>query len=170
VDAPGDTVIRPARPGDGAGLARIWLENARYYVERFPDDFRIPDEDGLAAFFDTPIESDDAVTLVALVDGEIASFAHARIAQPDEHARFQYLAPSVETRGYVEALGTADAYQGRGLATRLVEACEAWARDLGASQMGAATYLDSEVSIPFWERRMATTGAASTWSSASAEA
>ena len=39
--------VRAARPGDGAGLARIWLENARYYVERFPEDFREPEEPGL---------------------------------------------------------------------------------------------------------------------------
>jgi hypothetical protein len=31
-------LIRAARPGDGQALARIWLENARYYVDRFPDE------------------------------------------------------------------------------------------------------------------------------------
>jgi GNAT superfamily N-acetyltransferase len=147
-------VIRPARRGDGVGLARIWLENARYYVERFPSDFRVPDEDGLAEFFDVPMADDDAIALVAEVNGEVAAFAYARVSRPDDHARFQYLAPYVETRGYIEALGTGDAYQRRGLATLLVEACEAWAFERGATQMGTATYLASELSIPFWEQRM----------------
>ena len=147
-------MIREQRPGDGAGLARIWLENARYYVERFPDDFRIPDEDGLAEFFDTPVPGPDAVTFVAEVDGEVAAFAYARMTYPDEHARFQYLAPYVEPRAHIEALGTGDAHRRRGLATQLVEACEAWARERGSKQVGTATYLESAVSIPFWEERM----------------
>jgi GNAT superfamily N-acetyltransferase len=67
---------------------------------------------------------------------------------------FQMLAPYVETRTHVEALGTGDAFQRRGLATALVEACEAWAFASGAVQITATTYLCSEVSIPFWERRM----------------
>jgi hypothetical protein len=29
--------IRAARPWDGSGLARIWLDNARYYLARFLD-------------------------------------------------------------------------------------------------------------------------------------
>lgn len=53
--------VRTVRAGDGAALARIWLENARYDVERF-----------------------------------------------------RYLAPDVETRAHVEALGTADAFHGNG--------------------------------------------------------
>lgn len=93
--------VRTIRAGDGAALARIWLENARYDVERF-----------------------------------------------------RYLAPYVETRAHVEALGTADAFQRRGLATALVEAVEAWARRRGATQISATTYAASEVSTPFWERRM----------------
>jgi GNAT superfamily N-acetyltransferase len=107
VDPPLDALIREQRPGDGRALASIWLDNARSYVERFPEDFRLPDEDGLAEFFRD-----------------------------------------------VEALGTATAYQGRGLATLLVERCETWARERGATQISTSTYLASEVSVPFWERRM----------------
>ena len=154
MESPGDPLIREQRPGDGPGLARVWLDNARYYVERFPRDFRIPDEDGLAEFFDTPVPGPDAVTFVAEVDGDVVAFAYVRMSYPDEHARFQYLAPYAEPRAHVDALGTADAYQGRGLATMLVERCEAWARERGARQIGTATYLESELSIPFWERRM----------------
>jgi GNAT superfamily N-acetyltransferase len=57
-------------------------------------------------------------------------------------------------RVHVEALGTADGYQRRGLATQLVEAVEAWARERGVRAISAETYLDSPASIPFWERRM----------------
>ena len=146
-------MIRPARAGDGPALARIWLENARYYVDRFPADFRLPEADGLAERFERPVD-EDAIFLVAELDGAVGAYAFARIARPDEEARFQYLAPYAENRAHVEALGTGDAHLRRGLATRLVEACEAWARERGAVRISATTYAASEVSVPFWEERM----------------
>ena len=57
-------------------------------------------------------------------------------------------------RAHVETLGTADAFQRRGLATQLVDAVEAWAREQGARVITAGTYLDSPVAMPFWEQRM----------------
>ncbi len=45
--------IRAALPGDGPGLAQIWLDNAHYYVRLFPADFREPDETGLVDWFET---------------------------------------------------------------------------------------------------------------------
>jgi GNAT superfamily N-acetyltransferase len=149
-----EPVVRSVAPGDGAALARIWLENARYYVDRFPDDFRMPDTEGLAAWFEDEPVPDDAVFLVAELEGEVAAFAYASLSQPDEHARFQMLAPYTETRAHVDALGTGDAHQRRGLATALVEAAETWARSHGAAQISATTYLESQVSVPFWESRM----------------
>jgi GNAT superfamily N-acetyltransferase len=149
--------IRETRPGDGPGLARAWLDNARYYVERFPADFRIPDEDGLVEWFESSLRcgrGPDELDLVAVVDGEVAAFAYARLTEPDEHAARQMLAPYVERRAQVEALGTADAYQRRGLATQLVEAVEAWARERGAVSISTTTYIESPVSVPFWEQRM----------------
>jgi hypothetical protein len=35
-------LVRPGRPGDGAGCARVWLETARYYVGLGPAGFRVP--------------------------------------------------------------------------------------------------------------------------------
>src|SRR5262249_54716845 len=149
--------VRAAQPGDGAGLARIWLENARYYVRLFPDDFGMPDEGGLADSFEarlarppTPSEA----RLVAVVDGEVAAFVSARLTKPDEGARREMLGDRTYRRVHVETLGTADSFQRQGLATQLVEAIEAWAREQGARFITAGTYLDSPVAIPFWEERM----------------
>src|SRR6266540_6011441 len=149
--------IRAARSGDGPGLARIWLDNARYYVTLFPDDFRVPDEDGLVDFFETLLARphyESELHLFAVTGGTVAAFAYARLIEPDEHANRQMLADHPHRRVHLEALGTADAFQRRGLATRLVEAVEAWAREHGARAIGAETYLDSPASIPFWEQRM----------------
>jgi hypothetical protein len=47
-----EIIVRPERPGDGEGLARVWLDNARYHAELAPDLFRVPDEDGLAEWME----------------------------------------------------------------------------------------------------------------------
>ena len=87
--------VRAARPGDGAALARVWLDNARYYVDLFPDDFRVPDEAGLAEWFDVQLgrpQSAVELHLVAVVDGSVGAFVYARLTEPDEHASRQMLA------------------------------------------------------------------------------
>lgn len=149
--------VRAAQPGDGTALARVWMDNARYYVGLFPDDFRLPDEVDLGAWFERalarpPVPSE--LHLVASVDGEVAGFVSARLTEPDEHATRQMLGDYPYRRVHVEALGTADSFQRRGLATALVEAVEVWAREKGAHAISAETYLQSPVSMPFWEVRM----------------
>ena len=106
--------VQAARPGDGAGLARVWLDNARYYIRLFPDDFRLPDEAGLDEWFEAQLaqpRDGSELHLVAVVDGSVAAFAYARLTEPDEDASRQMLAESPLRRVHVEALGTADAYQ-----------------------------------------------------------
>ncbi|HXY86681.1 MAG TPA: GNAT family N-acetyltransferase [Gaiellaceae bacterium] len=149
--------VRAAQPGEGAGLAEVWLENARYYVDLFPDDFRMPDELGLAESIEERLAASASASqlrLVALVDGVVAAFVSARLIDPDEGAAREMLADRVHRRVHIEALGTANAFQRQGLATRLVEAVEAWAREHGARFISAGTYLESPVAIPFWEQRM----------------
>lgn len=152
-----DLEVRAARAGDGEGLALVWLDNARYYVGLFPEDFRIPDEDGLADWFETTLARAPGSSeqhLVAVVDGAVVAFASARLIDPDEHGPRQMLANHPLRRAYVNALGTADAFQRQGIATQLIEALEAWAREQGASSITATTYGESPVSVPFWEQRM----------------
>jgi GNAT superfamily N-acetyltransferase len=149
--------VRAAQPGDGAGLARVWLENASYYVRLFPDDFRMPDHAGLAESFEARLarpSSQSELRLVAVVDGGVAAFVYARLTDPDEGATREMLADRPYRRVHVETLGTADAFQRQGLATQLVEAVERWAREQGARSISAGTYLDSPVAVPFWEERM----------------
>jgi GNAT superfamily N-acetyltransferase len=149
--------VRAAQPGDGAALARVWLDNARYYVARFPDDFRMPDENGLEAWFEAELTTPRGLGelyLVALVEGRVGAFVYARLTEPDDHASRQMLADYPLRRVRVEALGTAELFQRQGLATALVEAVEAWARDNGASSITATTYRESPVSMPFWKERM----------------
>jgi GNAT superfamily N-acetyltransferase len=148
--------IRAASPGDGEGLARIWMENARYYLRIAPDDFRLPEEEGLAEFLD-PLPagaSDRRAFIVAEIDGELGGYAVATLTRPLESASRQYVPQHSETLIHIDALGVGDAHQRRGVATRLVQELESWGRERGATLAFTDTYVDSPVSVPFWQERM----------------
>ncbi len=151
-----NATIRRAEPGDGEGLARIWMENARYYVGLAPDDFQLPEAEGLADFLEPSpeSESDARAFLVAEVDGNVAGYAVGRLTPPHEAADRQYIPYHGETRIYIDALGVGDEYQRRGLATRLVEELEEWGRQRGATLAATDTYVGSPLSVPFWQERM----------------
>jgi GNAT superfamily N-acetyltransferase len=55
----------------------------------------------------------------------------------------------------VDALGVEERYRRRGVATRLMQAVEGWAREQGATLLSLETDLASPLSMPFYERRMA---------------
>ena len=96
----------------------FWLDNARYYVTLFPDDFRVPDEDGLIDWFETLLarpRDELELHLVAVTGGTVAAFAYARLIEPDEPANRQMLADHPYPRVHVEALGTGDDFQRREL-------------------------------------------------------
>ena len=42
-----DIRLRPPHAEDAEALARIWVENARYYTDIDSSAFQVPDEDGL---------------------------------------------------------------------------------------------------------------------------
>ena len=98
--------VRAAQPGEGAGLAEVWLENARYYVDLFPDDFRMPDELGLAESIEERLAASASASqlrLVAVVDGVVAAFVSARLIDPDEGAAREMLADRVHRRHHRQA-------------------------------------------------------------------
>ena len=65
--------IRPAWPGVGEDMARVWLTAGAYYADLDPAHFQLPSVEGLAASFDADIEAtrddSDKLRLVAERDG-----------------------------------------------------------------------------------------------------
>ena len=149
-------VLREPRPGDGAALARMAEENASYYAERFPQDFRVPDEEGRVEFMEpAPGESTETfLALVAELDGELVGYLEAELLPPLETARYQSNPELGERRLFINYVGTRPQFWRRGVATKLVQAAEEWGRERGATIALCDTYLDSPVSLPFWEERM----------------
>jgi GNAT superfamily N-acetyltransferase len=150
-------VVRPARAGDAADLARNWIEVGRHYVGLDADAFQLPDGDGLVAWFEELLRrprSEDAVWLVAEVDGRVVGDVAARLELPSEDAARQLLRDLGQVRLYVDALGVGEAYRRRGVGARLMHAVEEWGRERGAVRSVLTTYHASPLSVPFYEQRM----------------
>lgn len=150
--------VRPATAEDAVGIASLSRETAAYYTTLAPERFKAPDEEGLVEFFrddDEWRDRTDTIALVAEVDGEVAGYLEASLQPPLDSARWQTQRDLAETRLFINFVGTADAHQRQGVATRLVEAAEEWGRSQGAAVAICDTFLGSPLSMPFWEQRMA---------------
>jgi GNAT superfamily N-acetyltransferase len=126
-------------------------------VQLAPEYFRLPDEEGFIAFIENDHEwreRSDTVALVAEDDGSIAGYLEASLQFPEDSARWQAQRDLSEIRLFINFVGTADAYKRQGVATKLVQEAEDWGRERGAVVAICDTFIDSPLSVPFWERRM----------------
>jgi GNAT superfamily N-acetyltransferase len=117
----------------------------------------MPDEEGFVEFIADDSEwraSPTSLALVAAADGDVAGYLEASLQEPMETARWQGQRDLGRTRLHINYVGTADEYKRQGVATRLVEAAEAWGRARGAEVAVCDTYIGSPLSVPFWEERM----------------
>jgi GNAT superfamily N-acetyltransferase len=122
-------LIRPARPGDAADLARNWVDVARHYAELDPDAFQMPGVDALVAWFEELLgrpRPEDAIWLVAELDGQVVGDVSARLERPSDDAGYQLLRDLGRARLYVDALGVLAAYRRRGVGAQLMGAAEGW--------------------------------------------
>ena len=152
-----DARIRGFQAGDGTGIARMLRENSAYYAALAPDYFRQPDEEGLVDFVENDSDWRDApenLCLVAEIAGEVAGCLEATMQPPLDTARWQSQRDLSALRLFIGFLQTADRFKRSGVATTLVQAAEEWGREQGAAVAVCDTYIDSPLSVPFWETRM----------------
>lgn len=149
-----EVTVREVRPGDGGGIARCHRDSAATYVEQAPRLYRMPDEDGFVEWIEEALRAgheDDELELVAEVGGEIAGHLEARLLEPMDTARWQMVRIVGERRLHVDALAVADAHRRRGVGRSLMEAAEAWGRERRAGLVVLDTWIDSPLSVPFYE-------------------
>lgn len=152
-----EIVIREFVTGDGVALAEMIRENSALYAELAPDYFKQADAEGLVEFIEGDDEwraGTDNFGRVAEADGEVAGYVEATLQAPLESARWQSQRDLAAPRLHIGFVQTSDRFKRLGVATCLVEAAEAWGRERGARVAICDTYLDSPMSVPFWERRM----------------
>jgi GNAT superfamily N-acetyltransferase len=150
-------LVRPARPGDGPGLAQSWLDAAGYYAALDPDLFQVPAREGLAEWLEQRLarpRPPDTIWLVAEVAGQAVGDIHARLDRPIQDAERQLVRDVGQLRVFVNALGVQAAWRRRGVGTRLLEAVEGWGRQQGATLISLDTFIESPLSVPFYEQRM----------------
>jgi len=149
-------LIRAPRPGDGEGMARVWLSAGAYYADLDPVHFQMPATEGLVESFESGIgpELQDALRLVAELDGRVAGWLTARIERPSASAAHQSVRELGWTRLFVDAVMVDQALWRQGIGTALLEAAESWGRDRGAAVVRLNTYPGSTVSVPFYEKHM----------------
>jgi GNAT superfamily N-acetyltransferase len=122
--------VRAARPGDGTGISRAWLSVAAYYAELDPEHFQVPRAEGLAEGWDNRLgqHGDDALQLVAELDGQVFGWLAARIEHPEPNAETQLVREHGWSRLVVDALIVHHGQWGQGAGTVLLEAAEAWGK------------------------------------------
>jgi len=152
-------VVLDATAEDAEGIATIYAENARFHETLDPHYFKQPARDALVDALRSEGEREwrkrpDTLALVAEIEGVVAGYLEATVQEPAENADVQSVRDLSVTRLHVNSLGTADAFKRHGVGTALVEAAEAWARAHGATVATLETWIDSPLSVPFWEERM----------------
>jgi GNAT superfamily N-acetyltransferase len=153
----GNLIIRPPQPGDGEGLARVWLDMATYYAWLDPEVFQVPRANGLAEWFEERLLNptpDERFTRVAEQDGRVVGTVSAFIEDPFASAPQQMMRDLSRRRLTVNALGVHTACWRHGIGRRLLEAAEEWGRSKGATVALLDTYVHSPVSVPFYEQGM----------------
>jgi len=149
-------MIRFPRAGDGDGLARCWLDAAAYYAALDPDLFGVPDADGLAPWLEERALSNatgDRCVLVAEADGQVVGYVVAALQHPSPAAARNFVRELGKVRVYIDLLVVGAAYRRRSIGTRLMDAVEGWARSRDAEILLLDTYIGSDLSVPFYERR-----------------
>jgi GNAT superfamily N-acetyltransferase len=148
--------IRPSRPGDGEGMACVWLSAGAYYADLDPAHFQIPSAEGLAESFEADIEAKtadaDSLRLVAERDSVVTGWLTAHVEHPADSIAHQMIRELGWIRLIVDALVVHRAVWRQGIGTALLTAAESWGGDRGASIVRLTTYAEGPVAVPFYER------------------
>jgi GNAT superfamily N-acetyltransferase len=151
-----NVVIRAPKADDAEGLALAAHDLAEQYAAREPERFQVPDPEEQLAAFTRLLETtlgENAVWLVAEVDGEAVGDAYAELHEPVADAAAQPQRDVGRRRVYLDYLAVRAGYRGQGVGGRLLDAVERWARESGAELISTDTNLLSNLgAVEFYER------------------
>jgi GNAT superfamily N-acetyltransferase len=148
--------IRPPQTGNGAGLAQSWLDAGLFYNQLAPDLFQVPEQKGLAGWFEEGLLKikPDELYLVAEYSGQAIGFIEAVIEMPLADSAWQFIRDLSYPRLYINALVIQQAYWRHGIGKQLLLAAEKWGQNRGAHIALLDTFIESPISVSFYEQRM----------------
>ena len=127
-------------------------------LELDPEVGQVPDADGLTGWFEQSLAESrpsGALWLVAERDGQVAGFVQGMIEPPRADARWQLQRDLAGHRLVIGALAVCVSLRRSGVGTALMMAIEESGRAHGATVAMLDTNLLSDLSVPFYENRMA---------------
>jgi GNAT superfamily N-acetyltransferase len=98
--------------------------------------------------------SENSLALVAEMDQQAVGYISATIQPPHAAAAFEIVRDRGLVSIVIHTLIVQEAYRHRGVGTRLMQATEEWGRRKGAVIALLDTYIDSPLSVPFYEQHM----------------
>jgi ribosomal protein S18 acetylase RimI-like enzyme len=126
-----ETTIRPARSGDADGIARTYLESARYHADLDPERYSVPASETILERYrertQHPATGGQSITIVAEVDDEIVGFIDVGLEQSPDlmHRDITYC--------HIAEIAVSHRHQNRGIGGLLIQAAEDWGRKMGAA-------------------------------------
>ncbi len=150
-------LIRLARKGDGPGIARCWEDAGRHYIEVDPSRYQVPEESGLAAWFEHSLarrDPDRTVFVAEEEEGGIGGFLACHLERPVPEPWRQLQRDFALTRFFIDAIAVAQPLRRQGLGEQLMRAAEAWAQERGAAVAFVDSFVAGPSAVPFYERRM----------------
>lgn len=146
----GETVIRQAKSHDLEELSRLYTEFHEFHVHRVPDRLLRSDSSRIAelqAALQTIIENKDAVILVAEVDGQLVGLGEVYIREDSPNPlRVQH------KYGHLQSMIVTEAYRGRGIGARILEAVEQWTKEKSATEVRLDTWEFQDGPLGFYEK------------------
>ena len=144
--AGGECTIRPARAADAGAVAELWQAMADQHAGYDPEAWCYhPDARGRwREEFESFLEQDDKVLLVAEESGEVIGFAVTAVEEP--------LVEMLRRCGIVREVVVRSSARGRGVATRLMQAAFQALKALGAEEVILHAALENAAAIGLYEK------------------
>jgi GNAT superfamily N-acetyltransferase len=148
--------VRPARAGDGEGIAACWLDAGRHYIAVDPARYQVPEAAGLAGWFEASLlrREGERQVFVAEDGVEIRGFIAVHVDRPVPEPWRQLQRDLGRSRLIVDAVAVAQPLRRSGIGSALMAAAEAWGREQGATVAFVDSFVAGPTAVPFYERRM----------------
>jgi GNAT superfamily N-acetyltransferase len=124
--------IRLATIDDVEALTEIYLSSARHHAALDPSFYHVPEREAVTQHLREELSADDperTARLVAEVEGAVVGSADVELRSPGPASMLR------PHRAANVGVAVLDAWRGRDVGSRLMEAAEAWAREHDAALM-----------------------------------